>query len=132
VEDDIKMALYHLCRAVVFPSYLRAEAFGVTLLEGAMSGKPLISAEVGSGTTHINIHQKTGLVVTLGCPDSLREAMDFLYYNPRRARVMGEQACERYEELFTGVSMGKRYVEVYREVILERSLGATAALEHPE
>ena len=118
VSDDTKMALFQLCRGVVFPSYLRAEAFGVTLLEGAMSAKPLISAEVGSGTTHVNINNETGVVVTPGCPQSLREAMDHLYYNPVDARRMGEQARLRYEELFTGSVMGAGYNRVYREVVM--------------
>jgi glycosyltransferase involved in cell wall biosynthesis len=119
VAEETKMALYDLCRAVVFPSYLRSEAFGVTLLEGAMCGKPLISAEVGSGTSHINIHDQTGLVVTPGCPQDLRRAMDTLYYNVLQAERMGEQARLRYEELFTGVIMGERYAEVYQQVVLE-------------
>ncbi len=121
VTDDIKMALFELSRGVVFPSYLRSEAFGVTLLEGAMSSKPLISAEVGSGTSHINIHEHTGLVVTPGCPQSLREAMDQLYYNPNRAVEMGAHARLRYEELFTGKTMGVQYVEVYHQLLLESS-----------
>jgi rhamnosyl/mannosyltransferase len=119
VDDDTKMALFSLSRGVVFPSYLRSEAFGVTLLEGAMSAKPLISAEVGSGTSHINIHDHTGLVVTPGCPQSLREALDKLYYNPRQAQKMGVNARARYEKLFTGASMGAQYVSVYRQVLLE-------------
>jgi len=40
VSNEEKVALIHLARAIVFPSYLRAEAFGVTLLEGAMYEKP--------------------------------------------------------------------------------------------
>jgi glycosyltransferase involved in cell wall biosynthesis len=118
VSDETKMALFQLCRGVVFPSYLRAEAFGVTLLEGAMSAKPLISAEIGSGTTHVNIDEKTGVVVTPGCPKSLRAAMDKLYYNPVEAKLMGEQARRRYEELFTGAVMGAGYNRVYREVYM--------------
>ncbi|MGY4598078.1 glycosyltransferase involved in cell wall biosynthesis [Bradyrhizobium sp. GM22.5] len=38
-EED-KVALLTLCLAVVFPSHLRSEAFGISLLEGAMFGKP--------------------------------------------------------------------------------------------
>ena len=132
MEDDIKMALFQLCRAVVFPSYLRSEAFGVTLLEGAMCAKPLISAEVGSGTSHINIHQQTGLVVTPGCPASLREAMDYLYYNSRVASEMGERAQARYEELFTGFSMGQRYAEVYSEILAKQGADNKLALEQSE
>ena len=121
VDDETKMALFHLCRAVVFPSYLRSEAFGVTLLEGAMCGKPLISAEVGSGTTHINIHEQTGLVVTPGCPQALREAMDRLYYHPQFAEDLGEQARRRYEERFTGTIMARRYAGIYRDVLAEEA-----------
>ena len=128
VPDETKMALFELCRAVVFPSYLRSEAFGVTLLEGAMSGKPLISAEVGSGTSHINIDHQTGLVVTPGCPKSLREAMDSLYYYPREAERMGEQARARYEELFTGKVMGRSYARVYRKVLEEQDSRSGLAL----
>ena len=120
VDNETKMALFQLCRAVVFPSYLRSEAFGVTLLEGAMCGKPLISAEVGSGTSHINLHEQTGLVVTPGCPRALREAMDRLYYHTQLAETLGAQARQRYEERFTGAIMGQRYAEVYRDVLLEQ------------
>jgi rhamnosyl/mannosyltransferase len=117
VDDEVKMAMFALCRGVVFPSYLRSEAFGVTLLEGAMCGKPLVSAEVGSGTSHINMDHKTGYVVTPGCPRSLRQALDRLHENPEQAESMGRQARNRFEELFTGEIMGRRYAEVYRDVL---------------
>jgi rhamnosyl/mannosyltransferase len=113
------MALFQLCRGVVFPSYLRSEAFGVTLLEGAMCGKPLISAEVGTGTSHININQQTGFVITPGCPRSLRDAMDQLYFHPARAAELGDNAQRRYQEHFTGEIMGQGYFEVYRRVMAE-------------
>ena len=38
-----KVALLSLCYALAFPSHLRSEAFGITLLEAAMFGKPMIS-----------------------------------------------------------------------------------------
>ena len=132
VSDDVKMALFQLSRGVVFPSYLRAEAFGVTLLEGAMCAKPLISAEVGSGTSHINVDHQTGLVVTPGCSRSLREAMDYLYGHPDEAAKMGAQARVRYEELFTGSTMGSRYCEIYEKVVMERGLPQPAVLGSAE
>jgi glycosyltransferase involved in cell wall biosynthesis len=127
VDDDVKLALFHLCRAVVFPSYLRAEAFGVTLLEGAMSARSLISAEIGSGTSHINVDGETGLVVPPGCPQALREAMDYLYFNPSEAARMGRNARSRYERLFTGKIMGADYARVYREVLRVDAADVTLA-----
>jgi glycosyltransferase involved in cell wall biosynthesis len=120
VSDREKMALFQLCRGVVFPSYLRSEAFGVTLLEGAMSSRPLISAEVGSGSSHVNINELTGLVVPSGDSSALRAAMDELYQNEDKARIMGENARRRYEELFTGRLMGERYTRAYADVVSGR------------
>ena len=117
VSDREKMALFGLCRAVVFPSYLRSEAFGVTLLEGAMSAKPLISAEVGSGTSHVNIHGDTGLVVEAGNHMALRDAMDVLHQDQVLADRMGKNARHRYEQLFTGKLMGERYKALYTDVL---------------
>ena len=113
VSDEIKVALIDLCRAVVFPSYIRAEAFGVTLLEGAMRSKPLISTEVGSGTSHVNIDLQTGLVVTPASHRALREAMDRLHQEPELARTLGEGARQRFDRLFNGRLMGDRYMQIY-------------------
>jgi O-antigen biosynthesis rhamnosyltransferase len=117
VSDREKMLLFQLCCGVVFPSYLRSEAFGVTLLEGAMSAKPLISAEIGSGTTHVNIHGETGLVVPPANSRALRDAMDALYFDPEKASEMGARARQRYEQLFTGAQMGDRYTEAYKNIL---------------
>ena len=116
VSDDVKVALFQLSCAVVFPSYLRAEAFGVTLLEGAMYGRPLISTEVGSGTSHVNVHGETGLVVTPGSSKSLRRAMDNLYHRKDLAARMGKESRRRFDRLFTGKLMGQRYYALYQSV----------------
>jgi O-antigen biosynthesis rhamnosyltransferase len=90
-EED-KVALLDLCGAVVFPSHLRAEAFGVFLLEGAMFGKPLISSEIGTGTSYVNIDGQTGIVVPPSDPSALRRAMDFIWTHPEAAARLGENA----------------------------------------
>jgi len=117
VEDLTKVALFKLCRAIVFPSYLRSEAFGVTLLEGAMFGKPLISTEIGSGTSHVNIHEETGYVLPPGSHRELRKAMEKLHTRPELAARMGRQAEQRYNKLFTGKLMGERYAGLYNELL---------------
>ena len=117
-EED-KVALFKLCYAVVFPSHLRSEAFGISLLEGAMYGKPLISSEIGTGTSYININQQTGLVVPPGDATSLAQAMRFLWENPSIAQTLGEQAEKRYLELFTAELMARRYVDVYNNLLSE-------------
>ena len=117
VSDEVKHELFREARGVVFPSYLRSEAFGVTLLEGAMHGKPMISTEVGSGTSHVNIHGDTGLVIPPGSHVSLRKAMDYMWANVAEARKMGANARARYEKYFTAELMGARYHQLYRNVL---------------
>jgi rhamnosyl/mannosyltransferase len=119
VSNDEKVALIKLSRGIVFPSYLRAEAFGVTLIEGAMFGKPLISAEIGTGTSYVNIHNKTGIVVSPGNPEELKAAMIYLDKNPDIAREMGAAAKKRYKKLFTGQKMGYQYAELYKKLHTE-------------
>ncbi len=127
LDDADKVALLTLSYAMVFPSHLRSEAFGISLLEGAMYGKPMISSEIGTGTSYINIHNETGLVVPPSDARAFREAMVTLWNNPIRAAAMGVQAAERYRTLFTAERMASNYMALYRE-LLEKRAGAGVAL----
>jgi len=117
VGDIEKVALMRLCRAVVFPSHLRSEAFGVTLLEGAMHGKPLISTEIGTGTSYVNLDGVTGFVVPPSDAKDLREAMLRIDHDEALAERMGQAARARYEALFTGRTMGERYARLYGRLV---------------
>ena len=119
ISYEDKAALLELCYAIVFPSYLRSEAFGVSLLEGAMYGKPLISSEIGTGTSYININNETGIVVPPDDSTRLRQAMDYLWDNPIEAAAMGRHAEARYLKLFTGKQMAEAYVELYKKLLVE-------------
>jgi len=114
LPDEDKVALLHLSYAVVFPSHLRSEAFGISLLEGAMYGKPMISSEIGTGTTFINIADETGLVVPPSDPLAMRQAMRYLWGNPEQAAEMGRRAEARYWQHFTADQMVEAYVKLYR------------------
>ena len=89
----------------------------MTLLEGAMFSKPLISTEVGSGTSHVNVHGETGFVVAPGSSRSLRSAMDKLYKDEFLAKEMGIKARQRFERHFTGELMGQRYFDLYWDIL---------------
>ncbi|HBZ07321.1 MAG TPA: glycosyl transferase family 1, partial [Massilia sp.] len=105
VDEDDKVALLTLAYALAFPSHLRSEAFGVSLLEGAMYGKPMISCEIGTGTTFINIDGETGLVVPPDNAPALHAAMRALWDNPELARTMGARAAQRFGQVFTSAQM---------------------------
>lgn len=117
LPDEDKFALLELCYGIVFPSHLRSEAFGISLLEGAMYGKPLISSEIGTGTTYINIHEETGLVIPPSDPVALREAMLALWKDPVLAAHYGKHAQKRYHKLFTADRMVDQYVDIYSKLL---------------
>lgn len=132
LDEQDKAALLTLCYAVTFPSHLRSEAFGMSLLEGAMYGKPMISSEIGTGTTYVNIEGETGLVVPPSDPVALRAALRTLWDNPELARTMGRRAEERFETLFTAETMARNYTELYRELVARKApltVGAEAPVQ---
>jgi glycosyltransferase involved in cell wall biosynthesis len=126
LDDADKVALLTLCYAIVFPSHLRSEAFGISLLEGAMYGKPMISSEIGTGTTYINIHEETGLVVPPSDPQAFGEAMRALWDSPALAQAMGKRAEARYHELFTAERMAASYNALYHELVARHANAALA------
>jgi rhamnosyl/mannosyltransferase len=117
LSEADKAALLTLCYAVVFPSHLRSEAFGISLLEGAMFGKPMISSEIGTGTTFINIANETGLVVPPSNPVALHNAMQQLWDQPDEAAKMGRRAEARYWSHFTADKMVAAYVALYEKLV---------------
>lgn len=122
VSDLDKASLLHLCRCFVFPSHLRSEAFGLALLEAAMHGKPMISCEIGTGTSYINLDAETGKVVPPANPAALREAMLWMVQHPEAAHTMGKAARLRYLTHFTGKVMVERYIHVYQRLLSGISL----------
>lgn len=115
VEDHDKAALLSAARAVALPSTSRAEAFGIALLEGAMFGKPLISTELGTGTSLVNVDCETGFVVPPGDIGALRRAIDRLR-DESLAAEFGRAAQARFQARFRSDLVAARYAAVYSAV----------------
>lgn len=120
VSEREKIALIKRCRALILPSHLRSEAYGMVLVEAAMFGRPLISCEIGTGTSYINAHEVTGFVVPPEDPSALAMAMRRLLEREDVATVFGLSARRRYEELFSGNAMGKAYASLFQEICAKR------------
>jgi glycosyltransferase involved in cell wall biosynthesis len=116
VTDAAKMALIRDCRALILPSHLRSEAFGMVLVEAAMCGRPLISCEIGTGTSFVNAHEQTGIVVPPRSPGDLANAINRLAGDDALAESMGAAARKRYLQRFSGEAQGKAYHELYNEI----------------
>lgn len=117
VTEAEKMVLLRHCRALVLPSHVRSEAFGMVLVEASMFGKPMVCCEVGSGTSFVNSHGETGFVVPPESPQDLAEACNALLHDQICAVHMGAAARVRYERLFSGEALGRAYFDLYNEVI---------------
>ncbi|MBK3505876.1 glycosyltransferase [Pseudomonas sp. MF6747] len=117
VSEQEKVNLLAACYAVVFPSHLRSEAFGISLLEASMFGKPMVCSEIGTGTSYINQHQISGLVVPPKDALAMRAAMTQLWESPVLAERFGLAARERYLEVFTSRKMGEEYMKKYAELL---------------
>jgi rhamnosyl/mannosyltransferase len=117
VTDAEKLALLQRCRALVLPSHLRSEAYGMVLVEAAMFGKPMISCEIGTGTSFVNADGETGFVVTPEDPAALAVAMNSLLEDDELSERFGHAARQRYERKFSGEVLGKSYAALYQEVV---------------
>jgi glycosyltransferase involved in cell wall biosynthesis len=116
VTEAEKVALLKRCRALVLPSYLRSEAYGMVLVEAALFGRPLISCEIGTGTSFVNEHEETGFVVEPESPDALALAMNTLLLDEALSARMGAAARNRYEKQFSGPALGQAYAGLFREI----------------
>lgn len=117
VDDAEKMALLHGCRGFVFPSHVRSEAFGISLLEAAMVGKPLISCAIGSGMSFINPNGVTGIEIPPQNAAALARAMQDIADDDTLAERYGSAARDRFREHFTAEKMAADYLALYTQLI---------------
>lgn len=117
VSEAQKRDLLARCHAFVMPSNRRSEAYGMAMVEASMYGKPLISCEIGTGTSYVNVDGRTGFVVPPDDPDALATAMNRLLRDPAMATQLGSGARARYESHLTDIAMGQAYAQLYREIL---------------
>lgn len=117
LDDKDKAALLQLSAGLVFPSNQRSEAFGLSLVEASMFGKAMISCEIGTGTSYVNKHGETGLVVPPSDPKALAAAMNQLAADSDLQARFGTAARRRFEQLFTTERMVAAHMDLYRQLL---------------
>lgn len=116
VSDAELPAYYGAADVFVLPGHLRAEAFGIVQLEAMAAGLPLISTELGTGTSYVNQHGVTGFVVAPGSPHALAQALRVLFANPALRRSFGQAGKQRAAHEFSPERMIRTVEQVYDEV----------------
>lgn len=111
---DAVMNAWSRCTIGLVPSTC-AETFGIVALEAMYMAKPLIAARSG-GLIDIVIDGETGLLVTPGNPQALREAIQSLLDDPAKRERMGALAKQRCME-FQAKSVISRFEQIYQELL---------------
>lgn len=116
LSDEDLCAVYSLAKMLVIPASHRSEAYCIALVEGLLFGLPLISTEIGTGTSFVNADKETGFVVPACDPDALKKAIVDLLNDKDLQQRMRKASRQRFETHFTAKVMAKTYVEVYHQI----------------
>src|SRR5437867_4350234 len=73
----------------ILPSSTPTEAFGLAMVEYMAAGLPVVSTELGTGTSFVNQHGVTGLVVKACDPGALAQGIQQLLGDPAARLGMG-------------------------------------------
>jgi glycosyltransferase involved in cell wall biosynthesis len=116
VNELEKRSIMRAAYGFVFPSHLPSEAFGIALVEAAQQGTPMITCEIGTGTSYVNLHDETGLVVAPSDPLAFGAALDVFWQSPDQVKTWGFNAINRYEKNFRAETMAESYLNTYESV----------------
>jgi alpha-maltose-1-phosphate synthase len=125
VDDAELTALYRRAAVVAVPSvdvtcYGRAvapsELLGLTTLEAMASGTPVVASRLG-GLPEVVADGVTGYLVEPGSVDELRDRLEELLTDTRRAESMGANGRQAVLQRFTWDACARRCVEAYRELV---------------
>ncbi len=117
VTDEELPAYYHAADCFVLPACERSEAYGLVQVEAMAAGLPVVCTELGTGTSFVNQHGETGLVVPPRDPQALAEACRTLLADAELRLRMGGQGRARALAEFSLERMVERVEAVYEEVI---------------
>ncbi|NQU13898.1 MAG: glycosyltransferase [Desulfobacteraceae bacterium] len=117
LSDQEVVTHLQACDIFVLPSIVRSEAFGIVLLEAMACNKPLVSTELGTGTSFVNQHKETGLVVPPNNVEALAGAINYLLANPDVREKYGKAARQRVEKYFNKEKMIEDVIRTYQEAL---------------
>lgn len=121
VADEDLPCYYQAADVFVLPSHLRSEAFGIVLLEAMAAGLPLITTEIGTGTSEVNRHGSTGFVVPPADAQALARALNVLLTTRHLREYFGQNGRRCVLGEYTPRLMVERTAVIYREALAERA-----------
>ena len=118
-DNHLKLLIQE-SKFITLPSTAAAEAFGQVLLEGLFFSKPLISTELGTGTSLVNRHNHTGIVVKPGCRQDLALAMNRMLNDHCLYERFVSNTSQHYRMNFTEAVQGYKYSAIYHALTFKK------------
>ena len=109
------------CKALVLPSIMPSEAFGLVQLEAMSLGKPVINTYLPSGVPWVARNMKEGLTVNPGDEKSLAWALTKLLNDKELLKKLGNSARLRWEDKFTMKKFCDETAKLYGELLRAKS-----------
>jgi glycosyltransferase involved in cell wall biosynthesis len=111
-----------MARASIYALPARYEPFGLSVLDAALSGCALVLGDIPSLR---EIWQDNAVFVPPDDEQALRRAIERLAHNDSQRQALSVAARVRAES-FGAERMGRRYLDLYRELVARRAAGAVA------
>ena len=105
---------YSQAEMFVLPSIFKTEAFGIVLIEAMSQGIPLISTELGTGTSYVNIDAETGYVVEKDNVEKLKQAIEKILDN--KEIDFKNNCLKRIENNFTFEKFIEKNKKIYGNI----------------
>jgi rhamnosyl/mannosyltransferase len=107
---------YQACDVFCMPSTVRAEAYGVAMVEAMVMGKPIVASDIaGSGVPWVNTG--TGINLPVGQPGPLATTLRQLMDDTALRKRLGAAARQRYLQEFNAELMTRRAIDLYRRLL---------------
>jgi rhamnosyl/mannosyltransferase len=116
IPEEELVALYYAADIFVFPSTNRAETWGTVQVEAMACGLPVISTELGTGTSYVNQHEITGLVIESSNSQALRDALQRLLGDPKLRHHLGQAGQTRAREVLSKEAMVQQMMAFYARI----------------
>lgn len=118
ISDDDLASYFEACDVFCMPSTVRAEAYGVAMVEAMVMGKPIVATDIpGSGVPWVNVDGVTGFNVPVRHAQRLSEALMALMRDGDLRQRMGHAARQRFLCEFNAGLMTQRTLDLYRRLV---------------
>ena len=114
-----------LAEAHILAHAARSEGLSNAIIEAMAEGVPVVATPVGA-TPELIEHERTGLLATVGSPESLADALARLLDDPGLRQKLGEAGLERVRQECDEDRVVGKYAEIFGGLLADTLLGGAS------